>query len=93
MTAGLATERFWRLTVPEVYREVRAINDQREFAAAMCANVANYAGQSLFKGGEQATMDKFLGRDRAEEKKGWAEKAYMYFDMSARSGEMEGGDG
>ena len=93
MEAGLATERFWRLTVPEIHREMRGVNNQREFDAAMAAAIANYAGQSLFEDGDQLTVDRLLGREETGDKKHWAQKAYMYFDMSARTREMENGDG
>lgn len=77
--------------MPEIYREVEAINRNREFVASMAAQAANHAGQSLFKEGQQATVDKFLGRDRSKSKKGWAQKAYMYFDMASRTPEENGG--
>lgn len=78
MEAGVPTHRFWRLTFREVEREVTAINNERKFLAAQAANVANFAMAE-----DQATMNKFLGREKASDK-GWAQKAYMYFDAMTR---------
>lgn len=81
----MPTHRFWRLTFREVEREVVAINNRREFMAAQAANVANFAMAE-----DQATMNKFLGRQK-ESDKGWAEKAFMYFDAMSRLGDGDVG--
>lgn len=75
----MPTERFWRLTFPEVERELKAVNHRREFMAAQAANVANFAMAE-----DQATTNKFLGREKKPDDTGWAKKAYMWFDAMSR---------
>lgn len=82
MKAGIETERFWSLNVPEVAREIQAVNQRRRFFVAQACNVANYAFAE-----EVATMDRFMGRSREPDDSNWGAKAHAYFSALAEAGD------